>query len=115
MPPFCLRVSHRKVDMFEVRPSPIHGKGIFATRRIRRGERIGRYLSRRTEADGTYVLWVEHGDGWRKYEGYGRLRFLNHRRNANAELDGLELHAVEAIEPGEEITIHYGEEWADVA
>ena len=101
--------------MFEVKPSPIHGRGVFARRRIRKGRRIGRYLSRRTERDGTYVLWVEHENGWRGYQGYGRLRFLNHRQNANAEFDGLELYATRTIQPGEEITIHYGEEWIGVA
>jgi hypothetical protein len=104
-----------KVEMFEVKQSPIHGQGVFATRSIGKGERIGRYVSRRTDSDGTYVLWVEHGNEWRGYEGYGRLRFLNHRADANAELDGLELFALADIKPGDEITIHYGEEWMDVA
>lgn len=96
---------------FDVKQSPIHGKGVFARQRIRRGERIGRYLSRRTTKDGTYVLWVEKDDGWFGYDGYGRLRFLNHRDPPNSVFDGLELFALSTIEPGQEITIHYGDEW----
>ena len=99
----------------EVKPSPIHGLGVFARKRIRKGERIGKYVSRRTRQDGPYVLWVGDGGQWQGYEGYGRLRFLNHQPTPNSELDGLELHALRTIEPGEEITIHYGEDWAEVA
>ena len=40
----------------EVRSSPIHGLGVFARRTFRKGEWIGRYLARRTDRDGTYVL-----------------------------------------------------------
>ncbi|MCK4659544.1 MAG: SET domain-containing protein [Phycisphaerae bacterium] len=99
----------------EVRHSPIHELGVFATATIRKDERIGRYQSRKTNRDGRYVLWVESEKGTQGYNGYGRLRFLNHRSTPNSELDGLELYALRTIRPGEEITIDYGEEWADVA
>lgn len=101
---------------FEVRESPIHGMGVFAKRTYRRGDRIGRYQSRRTHRDGTYVLWVhdEDKDIVQGYEGYGRLRFLNHRSKPNSRLNGLELYATRSILPGEEITIHYGDEWAHI-
>jgi SET domain-containing protein len=101
---------------FEVRPSPIHGMGVFARQTIRRGERIGRYLSRKTNRDSRYVLWVDTLDGrWQGYKGYGRLRFLNHRSTPNSEFRGLDLYALRTIRAGEEITFHYGEEWEDVA
>lgn len=100
----------------EVRPSPIHGKGVFATETIRRGERIGRYVGYRTKRDGRYVLWVTNKKGeWQGYRGYGRLRFLNHRSTPNAEFRGIDLYAIRTIRAGEEITFHYGEEWEDVA
>ena len=98
----------------EVRRSEIHGQGVFAKRRIRRGERIGQYLARRTNRDGKYVLWIEHGDDWKLYDGYGRLRFLNHRRNPNSELRERDLFALTTIERGQEVTIHYGDEWDDI-
>ena len=100
----------------EIRTSPIHGRGVFARRTIRKGERIGRFLSRRTDRDGEHTLWLEHDDGsWRAYEGYGRLRFLNHRRTPNSDFEGLDLYATKTIHPNDEITIDYGEEWTDVA
>lgn len=99
----------------DVRPSSIHGLGVFARRRFRESERIGRYISRRTDRDGTYVLWIQDGDRWRGYDGYGRLRYLNHRSRPNGCFDGLDLYALRDIEPGEEITINYGVEWEDVA
>ena len=99
----------------EVRPSPIHGLGVFATRTFSKGEWIGRYAARKTDRDGTYVLWVYDED--RKlvsgYDGYGRLRYLNHHSQPNGEMDGLDLYALRTIRPGAEITIHHGDEWAD--
>ncbi len=97
----------------EVRSSPIHGRGVFAKQVIKVGERIGRYTGPLTEQDGMHVFWVEYEDGWRGYQGRGRLRFLNHRANPNAEFEGLDLFAVKPIHAEEEITIHYGEDWAD--
>ncbi len=96
----------------ENRPSPIHGHGVFARETIRRGEFIGQYLARRTDVDGTYTLWVEFDDGLRGYEGYGRLRMLNHTPTPNAEFDERNLFATRTIAPGDEITIHYGEDWS---
>jgi len=100
----------------EVRSSPIHGQGVFAKKIIRKGERIGQYLARRTKQDGKYVLWVEYEETRevRGYHGIGRLRFLNHRKNANSEFEGLQLYALRHIQPGEEITFHYGDDWSDV-
>jgi uncharacterized protein len=101
----------------EVRRSLIHGLGVFAAKTIRKGERIGRYASRRTTRNGTYVLWL-HDDETNTvtgYEGFGRLRFLNHSSQPNSEFDGLDLYALQTIRRGQEITFHYGEDWADVA
>ena len=72
-------------------------------------------MSRRTSRDGRYVLWIEDDGEWKGYDGYGRLRYLNHRKPAKAEFQGLDLYAIATIRTGEEITIDYGEDWADVA
>lgn len=95
-------------------PSPIHGTGVFAARRIPRGELIGVYTGVTTKRDSTYVLWVEWGEG-RTVGRLGRsgLRFLNHSSRPNAEFDGDRLYARRVIRKDEEITFHYGEEWAD--
>ncbi len=94
--------------------SPIHGRGLFAARDLRAGEWIGRYEGKRTDEDGTHVLWVEDDvpGGWTGWDGRNALRFMNHARPANAEMDGRECYAALDIAEGEEITIDYGE-WFD--
>ncbi len=99
---------------YYVKDSPIHGKGVFAARRIRRGEFIGRYISRIVKRDSRYVLWVadEGSDNYVGYMGIGRMRFLNHSAFPNAALYGaLDFYAIRDIARDEEITFHYGEDW----
>jgi hypothetical protein len=101
---------------FEVGRSPIHGRGIFASQRIRTGVYIGTFEGDRTRRNGPHVLWVIDEDG-SEYGVKGRnsLRYLNHTSKPNAEWDGLDLIAIRNIESSAEITIHYGEEWNDVS
>jgi SET domain-containing protein len=98
------------------RESEIHGKGVFALKRIRPGSFIGAFEGRVTETDGTYVLWLidEHGVeiGFR---GENDLRFLNHSKQPNTEFEDLRLYAVRNIQPGTELTLDYGEAWNDLA
>ena len=92
--------------------SPIHGRGLFARRRIRRGEQIGTFRGTRTQTDGPHVLWVWREDG--RVEGIrggNALRYLNHDSRPNAEFEGADLYAVRDIPKDAEITIHYGEDW----
>ncbi len=97
------------------RRSPVHGKGVFARRRIRTGQYIGTFEGRETHEDGTYVLWLVEADGTEVgIEGRNDLRFLNHSREPNAELRELDLYAIRNIQPGAEIYIHYGEAWNDI-
>ena len=102
-------------DKVEVKSSPIHGKGVFAKRRIRPNAFVGVYEGEPVEENDTYVLWVEDEDG-RPFgiDGRNELRYLNHSRNANAVFWGDELFALKNIAPGAEITFDYGDEWADV-
>ena len=101
-----------------VADSPIHGRGCFARRRIRKGEWIGAYEGEPTMVDDTYVLWVDEGDGatedWRGVDGVNELRYMNHSSRANTEFIGVDLFALRGIEAGEELTFHYGEEWEGV-
>ena len=97
-----------------VRKSSIHGAGVFAEQRIRRGQRIGRFEGTPTDRDGTYVLWVlDEDDCFRGLEGTGPLRFLNHSADPNAEFQADELYALRTIREGDEITCHYGDAWED--
>ena len=101
-----------------VAQSPIHGTGCFARRRIRKGERIGVYEGEPTMEDSTYVLWVDEGkngkEDWRGVDGRNDLRYMNHSSRANTEFIGVNLYALRKIEPGEELTFHYGDEWNGV-
>ncbi len=100
-------------ERIQVGHSPIHGKGVFARRRLRKGGYIGTFEGRPTRDDGAYVLWVlDDDDREMGVEGRNELRFLNHSGAPNAEFLGLDLHATRNIQPGQEVTIHYGEAWA---
>ena len=103
---------HRMLDRIEVRRSPIHGRGIFARKRLRRGQRIGRFEGVETGRDGEHVLWLIDDDGneW-GVEGRNELRFLNHGVPPNAEFRDLELFVLRNVQPGAELLIDYGEEW----
>ena len=94
-----------------VAPSPIHGKGLFARERLRRGSYIGTYLGPAAQRNGSHVLWVEAEEGWIGRRGFKRLRYVNHSAAPNAEFDGFDLYALRTIAADEEITIDY--HWDD--
>ena len=101
------------LDRIEVRQSRIHGKGIFARRRLRQGQRIGRFEGDTTTKNGTYVLWLIGEDGSEiGIRGRNALRFLNHGEPPNAEFLDDELYVVRNVQPGAEVLIDYGEGWA---
>ncbi len=97
----------------DVRPSPLHGRGVFARNGIAADSRIGEYTGRETDVDGTHVLWVDEGDHWSARDGDPPLKFLNHSKTPNAYFDGYMLFAARDIAAGEEITFDYGDEWPD--
>jgi hypothetical protein len=100
------------LDRVEVRQSRIHGKGIFARRRLREGQRIGRFDGDTTTKNGTYVLWLIGEDGSEiGIRGRNALRFLNHGESPNAEFVDDELYVVRNVQPGGEVLIDYGEGW----
>ena len=109
----------------EVRASALHGRGVFATRRVRRGTRVLEYLGER----------ISHAEADRRYEhkqvadnhtflfivdactvidagvGGNEARFVNHACKPNCESvieDGrVFIDALRTIEPGEELTYDY--------
>lgn len=92
----------------EVRPSPIHGLGVFATRGIGVGEVVARYFGRGVDRDGAYVVWRRDASGRKeRFEIMGKLKFLNHSCRPNTRLSGFALIATEPICEGQEITIEY--------
>ncbi len=105
-------------DLCFVADSTVHGRGLFARNKISANTWIGHYDGPQTSENGMHVLWVDEGeDGdnaeerWVGYDGDNELRFMNHAKNPNAEMDGLDLYACRDINAGEEITIDYGEEF----
>ena len=93
--------------------SPIHGRGLFAARRLPGGRLIGIYQGPQVVEDGPHVLWIEDepGGGWTGYDGVNEMRFMNHSREPNPEMDGLYCYALRDIPADTEITIDYG--WED--
>ena len=114
---------------FELRPSPIHGLGLFARRDVPRHAWITYYDGERVDwatahsRDASYMRTVAHGheaiDGLRApLVGRGAASFANHARPANAifvvrfdDRHGGEhvwLKAKDAIPQGCEICVDYG-------
>lgn len=103
--------------MYEVKPSKIHGLGLFANTKISKGTVLGQLVGEPTQQDGDYVLWLDDEQG---LEVTNDLRFINHAPTPNAAyFDDLTVGTLRDIEPGEEITHNYGGnehvEWEDVA
>lgn len=104
----------------QVADSPVHGRGLFARHDIPAGTWIGYYDGPETQENGMHVLWLENLEDkagedteneWIGYDGINELRFLNHAKQPNGEMDELDLYAKCDIRGGEEITIDYGEEF----
>ena len=86
-----------------IKPSPIHGKGVFAWTRLSRGQRIVNFEGYEIDHDTRYSLVL---DG-KRIEPTGKLRYLNHSCAPNAHFYGRRLVASRDIFHGEEITIDY--------
>ncbi|HTT07144.1 MAG TPA: SET domain-containing protein-lysine N-methyltransferase [Steroidobacteraceae bacterium] len=112
-------------DMLEVRASALHGKGVFARRRIRKGTRIIEYLGDRvshreadrryetkTTDDGhTFLFIVDRGIVIDGGNNGNDARFINHGCDPNCE-SAIEdrrvfIEALRTIQPGEELTYDY--------
>lgn len=99
-----------------------HGRGVFATRRFRKGELVETCPTLQLpdgEVTGTlrdYVFTsVKDGDIVLAL-GYGML--YNHSAEPNVEYEQedpseISYYALRTVQPGEELTIDYGEEWWD--
>ncbi len=88
-----------------VADSPIHGKGLFAAKKIKAGKSLGRLHGMLTEKDGTYVLWLNKRIG---LEITNEFRFINHDSSPNCALTDTEVVTLREIEQGEELTHDYG-------
>lgn len=104
--------SDKELDkFFYAKESGIHGKGLFAKKKIKKGTYMGEYDGPTVKDNGMHVLWVEEDDEtWTGRDGKNLLRYLNHSTDPQAEFIGFELFALRDIHADEEITIDYGEE-----
>lgn len=95
---------------FYVKESGIHGKGLFASSRIEKGEIIGSIAFKPTAQDGPYVLWVEDQGIQVECD----LKYINHSAEPNAcYCEDLDVVALKAIKKDEEITHDYGDDWLE--
>ncbi len=93
--------------------STIHGRGLFAADDIPADTLILTIDGRPTDEDGEHVIWFHGDDG--SLEGFeitNDARFVNHASEPNAIFVDDELWSLRTIPAGEEITHHYGEDWA---
>jgi SET domain-containing protein len=98
-------------EMYYRKKSKIHGYGLFARNKIKKGAYMGEYDGPTVRKNGMHVLWVEdEDDEWIGRDGKNLLRDINHSAKPQAEFIGFELFALRDIGPDEEITIDYGEE-----
>jgi SET domain-containing protein len=111
--------------MFEVRHSPVHGFGVFALRRIRKGTLVTEYLGDRVthaEADAryedkdpndnhTFLFTVDSRTVIDGGVGGNDARFINHGCDPNCESTTLNkriyVEAIRTIQPGEELAYDY--------
>lgn len=101
-------------NLVEVRESGIHGKGVFAKTHIKKEQYIGYYSGKPAKRNGTYVLWISDEEGNEfGVSGTGKLKYLNHSDKPNAGFDMQELYAEQDINPGDEITFHYGDAFVE--
>lgn len=130
-PPPSKAVSARKQaatanPYFELRRSRIQGKGAFATRPIRPGTRIIEYTGELIDDDEadrryddttmtrhhTFLFSIEGGLAIDAAVNGNDARFINHSCEPNCEAveerGHVFIHALRAIEPGEELLYDYG-------
>jgi SET domain-containing protein len=117
--------ARRRTPLFEVRHSPIHGYGVFALRRIRKGTTVIEYLGDRVshaQADAryedkdpndnhTFLFTVDARTVIDAGVNGNEARYINHGCDPNCESTTLRkrifIEAIRTIQPGEELSYDY--------
>jgi SET domain-containing protein len=120
-----MRTRDRRRPMIEVRHSPVHGNGVFALRRIRKGTTVIEYLGDRItheEADErygdkdakdnhTFLFTVDSKTVIDAGRNGNEARFINHGCDPNCESGIMTkrvfIDAIRTIQPGEELVYDY--------
>jgi SET domain-containing protein len=115
----------RRTPLFEVRHSPVHGYGVFAARRIRKGTTIIEYLGDRVshaQADAryedkdpndnhTFLFTVDAKTVIDAGVNGNEARYINHGCDPNCESTTVNkrifIEAIRTIQPGEELSYDY--------
>jgi uncharacterized protein len=115
----------RRTPLFEVRHSPIHGYGVFAARRIRKGTTVIEYLGERVshaQADAryedkdpndnhTFLFTVDAKTVIDAGVNGNEARYINHGCEPNCESTTLKkrifIEAIRTIQPSEELSYDY--------
>jgi SET domain-containing protein len=115
----------KPASRIEVRRSRIHGRGVFARARIRKGARIIEYTGRRipwkdaqelppldpTNPYHTVFFSVDNGDVIDAAKGGNEARWINHSCEPNCETFEEDyrifVHALRGLRPGEELFYDY--------
>ncbi len=98
------RVSDVSSKVF-VAESPVHGKGLFAAKRIKADTVLGRLHGMPTVDDGIYVLWITDELG---LELTNDFKYINHNSQPNAAYSDLDVTLLRDVEAGEELVHDYG-------
>jgi SET domain-containing protein len=119
------KIPRRRTPLFEVRHSPIHGYGVFAARRIRKGTTVVEYLGDRVshaQADAryedkdpndnhTFLFTVDARTVIDAGVNGNEARYINHACDPNCESTTLNrrifIEAIRTIQPGEELSYDY--------
>jgi len=94
----------------KVKPSPIHGKGLFALEDIGIGELVGVYEGKLTLKNSRYVLWMSDEDGrFFGIDGTNDMRFMNHSDEPNCTVgtNSPFIYIAKYVKAGDELFIHY--------
>ena len=104
-----------------VRSSPIHGKGGFANRKLRKGMRVLEYIGeriskgeslRRCEQNNEFIFCLSESHDLDGNVSWNPARFINHSCEPNCEARREEgriwLWVMRDVEAGEELTLNYG-------
>ncbi len=106
----------------EVRASPVHGRGVYATERIRKGARIIEYTGQRVkwkdvpaDSDETHTFLFGINDGEDVIDpavGGNEARWINHSCDPNCEaieeVNGrVFIYALRDLQPGKELFYDY--------
>jgi SET domain-containing protein len=112
-------------ERIEVRRSGVHGRGVFARTRIRKGARIIEYTGRRlswkeaqdlppldpTNPYHTFLFSLDNGEVIDATRGGNESRWINHSCDPNCETfeedDRIFVHALRGLKRGEELFYDY--------